>query len=123
MSDRTHSTPLGALDSFFAVIRARADRDPDFARDLVRALGIPVEFRVEEAEAATLMPYADPVIIAGKGIDEFRRVFQKFKDADIKKIIRNHNLASADDLVGRKGAALRELLWEAASEKRRQLTR
>ncbi|MGH8429646.1 MAG: hypothetical protein ACREUF_04495, partial [Solimonas sp.] len=63
------------------------------------------------------MPLLDPVAIAGKGLDEFRRVFCAMKDPDKRKVIKVFNLAPAESLTGRdnpKGNDLAELMWTAA---------
>jgi hypothetical protein len=123
MTEPTRTSPLGALDSFFSVIRSKAADDVEFARDLTRALNVPIEFCVDAADAGALLPFIDPVVLAGEGLDKFRNVVGHLKDADVRKIITNNNLASKDELVGKRGVALKDLLWEAASEKRKRLVR
>ena len=113
---------IAALDEFFRVIRARADADQQFQAALIQALGLPVRISIEVAADVTAnISFLDPVAIAGRGVDEFRAVFAKLKDAEIKKVLKHYNLTSADNLKGKgapKGEALLELLWDAARSRR-----
>lgn len=118
----THSSALGALDAFWATVRRQAERDPAFAAQLITTLGIPVQLSVTDVSAA--MPFLDPFVIAGKGLDEFRATFGQIPDADLKKIIKAFNLAPPEMLKGKgspKGAALVTLMWDAASAQRKRM--
>lgn len=121
MSER-HSSALGALDAFFTAVRSQAERDSVFAAELVQALSVPIEIKVETpADVVANMLHLDPVVIAGRGYEVFREVFVPIPDASKKKIIKHYNLADPTTLTGRgspRGEALVDLLWEAASAKR-----
>lgn len=121
----SHNSAVDALETVFAAIRRQAERDPAFGAELLSALKIPVEVRVEGgAGVQANMLFLDPVVIAGKGLDEFLLVFGRLKDPDKKKVIKAYNLASAEELSGRgspKGQELVELMWKAASAKRKRL--
>ena len=120
----SHSSALGALDAFWDVLRRQAERDPAFAAELTKALNIPVEVKIEtSADVQGAMPFLDPFVVAGKGVDHFRQTFGQIKDADLRKIIRAFNLAPAEATTGKgapKDAALVTLMWEAASAQRRR---
>lgn len=105
-----------ALDGFFQVVRQEALANPVFARRLLEALGCTVEFRGEEALAAV-----DPVLVAVRGADEFRRTFLSMKAKDIAKIGHEAGLVEKDEIRGKKIGPLVDLLWERASERMRDL--
>jgi|CXWL01.1.fsa_nt_gi hypothetical protein len=121
----SHSSAVDALEAVFATIRRQAERDPAFGAELLSVLKIPVEVRIESSAAVqTNMLFLDPVVIAGKGLDEFLKVFGSLKDPDKKKVIKAYNLAAPETLTGRtapKGQELVELMWAAASAKRARL--
>lgn len=105
-----------ALDGFFQVVRQEALANPAFARRLLEALGCTVEFRGEEAIAA-----ADPLLVAVRGPEEFRRTFLSMKVKDVAKIGQEFNLMEKDEIKGKKIGPLVDLLWERASERMRDL--
>ncbi len=121
----SHSSVLGALDAFWAVLRRQAERDPAFAAELVKALSVPVTLHVQSAaDVEGAMPHLDPVVIAGKGSDEFRQLFGQLKDAQLKKVIKAYNLAPAEMITGKaapKGIALLDLMWKGAKSQRDRL--
>jgi hypothetical protein len=108
--------PSQALDKFFAIVRDEAASNPVFAARLLNALDVNVMFRGKDAADAI-----DPLLIASKGLEEFRVTFLSFDDKTLKKLLSDHNLASKTDIGKRKGTALVDLLWERASTKYRQL--
>jgi hypothetical protein len=120
----SHSSTLGALDAFWDVLRRQAERDPAFAAELTKALGIPVEIKIEtSADVQGALPFLDPFVVAGRGVDHFRQTFGQMEDADLKKIIKAFNLASKEAITGKgspKRAALVTMMWEAASSQRRR---
>lgn len=123
MTDK-HATALDALDEFFRVIRNYADGNPALATELVQALSIPIEIHHDPKALTKTLPYYDPVVWAGKGLDEFRRVFRPMTDAQLRKLITHFNIASKDQVPakgGPKGEELFELLWTGALNQRRRL--
>lgn len=120
-----HSSALGAMDAFWSIVRRQAERDPAFAAEIAKALGVPIELRIEtSADVQGAMPLLDPVVIAGKGLDVFRQTFTPLKDVDLKKIIKGYNLAPADAITGKtapKGKALVDLMWTASASQRRRM--
>lgn len=121
-----HSTAIDALDEFFRVIRNAADSNAAMATELVQALSIPVEIVHEPKALARNLPYLDPVVWAGQGLDEFRRIFRPMTDAQMRKIITHFNIAPKEQVPtrgGPKGEDLFELLWTGALNQRRRLDR
>lgn len=118
----TRPSPTASLDAFFAVVRRYADENPTFAAELVDALGVPIDVTVETpADVKAKMLFLDPVVIAGKGLDEFRNVFVPLKDAQRKAIIKHYNLADLPTKGGPKGDELIEIMWKAAQSRRSHL--
>lgn len=122
MSER--SSAVEALDEFFRVVRRYADQDEKFAAELVNALGVPISIELEPKDLAKGLPYLDPVIIAGQGIDKFREVFRPLTDAQLRKIVVHFNIASKDAVPaknGPKGEDLFDMLWKGANQRRQKL--
>jgi len=121
----SHDSALAALDAFWNVIRKKADEDQKFASALVAALGVPIEFKVEtppDAEGfARIVNYIEPRIIAKRGEAEFREIFTALSDPQKKTVIKAYNLASSDAVTGKRGPALVDLLWEAASAQEKRM--
>ncbi len=115
MGKQNEIEPVEALDRFFSIIRERANSDPLFARQLSDAIGHTVVFRGEEA-----IQSIDPIMVARQGANEFRETFLSFSAKDLKKILKDFGLASAQDMKGKnKPALLVDLMWERASIKLR----
>ena len=117
---------LEALDDLFSVIRRAADENDKFAAEIVQSLSVPIRIEFEPKSLTKTLPYLDPIIIAGEGLDEFRRIFRPLTDAQMRKIITHFNIASKDDVPARggpKGEDLFELLWNGASRQRARLSR
>lgn len=114
----SHDTALDALDGFWSVIRAKADADPAFAHQLVAALHIPIEFRIEppvDTETfKAVHPYISPRVLAEKGETRFREYFDALTDAQKKTVIKNNNFASPDAIGRKRGSALVDILWAGA---------
>jgi hypothetical protein len=108
--------PAEALDDLFQIIREEALGNPRFARRLLEAVGHTVEFRGEEALAAV-----DPVLVAMRGVEEFRRTFLSMNANEIKKIGKTFSLIESHETKGRALGPLVDLLWERASERVRDL--
>lgn len=117
------SSALEALDGFFRAVRSQAESDPKFAATLVRELGIPIRFEFETSGLDKAMPYLDPILIAGQGLDEFRRAFRPLPDAVLRRLVVAFNIAPKEKVSakGPKGEALVQLMWEGASVIRRRL--
>lgn len=105
-----------ALDRLFQVVREEALANPKFARRMLDAVGVTVEFRGEESLAAM-----DPLLVALRGPEEFRRTFLSMKAKDVSKIGLDFNLIEKEETRGKKIGVLVDLLWERASERMRDL--
>ena len=117
-----HSSPLGALDSFFSVIREQADRDPAFASKLLTALNVPVEVIVETpADVKLKMLHLDPYVLAKEGYEKFRSVYVPLSDKSRRDIIKHYNVADLPTGKGApKGEQLIDILWTGAESKRKR---
>jgi hypothetical protein len=109
--------PAEALDGLFKVVREEALSNPKFARRLLDAVGCTVEFRGKEALAAV-----DPVLVAMRGLEEFRRTFLSMSAADLKKIGKTFSLMETHETARKTVGQLVDLLWERSSERVRDLT-
>jgi hypothetical protein len=116
MTTRRTVDPAEALDGLFQIVREEALSNPKFARRLLEAVGYTVEFRGEEALAAV-----DPVLVVMRGPEEFRRTFLSMTAAKLKKIGKDFSLMESHETARKTVAQLVELLWERASERRRDL--
>ena len=105
-----------ALDTLFQIVRQEALSNPKFARRLLEAVGYTVEFRGDAALAAV-----DPTLVAERGLDEFRRTFLSMPAKALKKIGKDFSLIETQETAGKTLPQLVELLWERASERRRDL--
>ncbi len=102
-----------ALDRMFAIIREEAAADPRFARRLLDALNVTVIFRGEAAVKSV-----DPVLVAAKGYEHFSETFHTFKPAQLKTMLKDYGLATAQDMKGKtKTPQLVELMWRGALAK------
>ena len=122
----SHDSALEALDGFWTVIREKADSDPAFARALVSALNVPIEIKIEpplDAEAfKAVHAYISPRALVDQGEVRFRECFNALTDAQKNTVIKNQNYASADAIAGKRGAALVDILWLAASAQAERLS-
>ena len=109
--------PTVALDQFFSVIRQQATNDPQFARALCDAIGANVTFNGDAALYAV-----DPIVEAEQGVESFRTTFLTFAAKDLKKLLKDFGLASAQDMKGKtKVPQLVDLLWERSNNKLRDI--
>lgn len=112
-----HRSPDEALTAVFEVIRQEAARSPAFARRLLDAAGVPVQFVGPEAVAV-----ADPITAAARNeYPVFRETFLSFSEADLKKLLKGHALAT-DEQVKKittkpKKDGMIDLLWDGAKRR------
>jgi len=117
MTKPAQINPTEALERLFEVIREEAAANPTFTRRMLDALGVTVNFTGPDATLA-----ADPVLIAARlEHDEFREMFQTFADADLRKMLKNFGLATAEQIKNVKTKPKKigfiELLWDGARRK------
>ncbi|HEX5999303.1 MAG TPA: hypothetical protein VFZ16_07885 [Hyphomicrobiaceae bacterium] len=103
--------PAEALEKLFYIVREEAQANPRFARRLLEAVGHTVVFRGEETLSAV-----DPVLVARRGLVEFRATFMSMKAADIKKIGKASGLMVEKKLPTAVGDLV-DLLWDRAHQR------
>tara|TARA_X000001316_G_C911855_1_gene26992 strand:+ start:487 stop:843 length:357 start_codon:yes stop_codon:yes gene_type:complete len=100
-----------AIDEFLRAIKDAAAESPSFRARLVDALGYTVLY-----EGAEQFEGANPVRQANQwSEDAFCRIWSGAKVGDIKKVLKDYELATNDDMKGLKKAELIALLYERAS--------
>lgn len=115
--------PTQALDEFFKIIREEAAANPQFSRRLVEAVGYKVIFRGDDAIATV-----DPVLVAMRGLAEFRATFETMSTKDIQKIGEAHGLLERPvrpprgvRVVQPTLSELIALLWDRAQQRKHDL--
>ena len=112
MNENPKIGPEEALDKLFQIIREEAESNPRFARRLLEAVGYNVQFRGNEAFAAI-----DPILVALKGPEEFRRTFVSMTAAQIKKVgLASGLFVRGNQYPGTVGELV-DALWSRAKEK------
>ncbi len=101
------------LDRFFDELREEARANPKFASRLVRAMGGQVVF--EDTAKADI---ANPYLLAAEGDrSNFYAVFSSLKAAQIKKVLKDNNLATSIDMRGKSASDLVDMLYDRATLK------
>lgn len=113
MAESEKVTPVQYLDRFFDELRNEVRNNPDLANRLVRAMGATVKFELEDAADA-----ANPFITAAEtSRAEFFAVYSQLKLTQIKKILRQNNLATTVDMRGKDAGALVDMMYDRAKTK------
>ena len=113
MAEGARLTPVEYLDRFFDELRDEVRSNPKLAARLVKALGGEVVFE-EQAKADVANPYA----LAAQGSKaKFLSVFGSLKLSEIKRVLKDNNLATRVDMNGKNSGQLAEMLFERASSK------
>ena len=113
MAEDKRLTPVEYLDRFFDELRDEVRSNPKLAARLVNALGGEVVFE-EQAKADVANPYA----LAAQGSKaKFLSVFGSLKLSEIKRVLKDNNLATRVDMNGKNAGQLAEMLFERASSK------
>ena len=113
MAEDKRLTPVEYLDRFFDELREEVRSNPKLAARLVKALGGQVVFE-DEAKADIANPYA----LAAQGSKaKFLSVFGSLKLSEIKRVLKDNNLATRIDMNGKNAGQLAEMLFERASSK------
>lgn len=105
-------SPVEYLDRFFDELRAEVRSNPALAARLVKALGGNIVF--EDASRAEV---ANPYVLATGPKAAFLSVFGSMKLSEIKKVLRENNLATRVDMDGKSVGQLVEMLHARASAK------
>lgn len=112
MAEDPGLTPVEYLDRFFDELRSEVRSNPRLAARLVKALGGNVVFDdADKAEAAN--PYA----LATGPKSRFLSVFASMKLPEIKKVLKDNNLATRVDMNGKTADQLVEMMYERAAGK------
>jgi hypothetical protein len=113
MAEDKRLSAVEYIDRFFDELREEVRSNPRLAARLVRALGGNVVF--EDEDKADL---ANPYVLAASGAkSRFYSVYGAMKSAEIKKVLKQNNLATTIDMNGKSAAQLVDMLFERASGK------
>ena len=118
MAEDSRLTPADYLDRFFDALREEVRSNPKLAARLVIALGGNVVFE-DETRADIANPYA---LAATGSKSRFYSVFATMKPNQVKKVLRNNNLATQLDMGGKSVGELIDMLFDRASSKVRERT-
>ncbi|MFT3724245.1 MAG: hypothetical protein QM773_11710 [Hyphomonadaceae bacterium] len=105
-------SPVEYLDRFFDELRAEVRSNPTLAARLVKALGGNVVF-----DDAAKSEIANPYALASGSKATFMSVFGSMKLNEIKRVLKDHNLATRIDMNGKTAEQLVEMLHSRASAK------
>jgi hypothetical protein len=105
-------TPVEYIDRFFDELRAEVRSNPALASRLVKALGGDVVFAND-----TKADVANPYSLAAGSRTEFFAVFSAMKLAELKKVLKDHNLATRVDMNGKTAAQLIDMMYTRALAK------
>lgn len=105
--------PVEYLDRFFDELRNEVRANPELASRLVKALGGSVVFDSEDADAVT-----NPFIVAAEQDKaHFYALYAPMKVSQIKRVLKENNLATAVDVRGKTANQLIDMLYDRASYK------
>jgi hypothetical protein len=106
-------TPVEYIDRFFDELRAEVRSNPALAARLVKALGGNVVFE-DETRADVANPYA---LAASSTKAQFLAIFGSMKLAQLRKVLKDHNLATKIDMNGKSAQQLVTMMYDRASSK------
>jgi len=105
--------PVEYIDRFFDELRSEIRANPRLAARLVKALGGNVVF-----EDTARLEAANPLELAARGDRAlFTSVFGTMKAAELRKVLKDHNLATQVDMSGKSAEQLITMLYMRASRK------
>lgn len=113
MAEDSRLDAIAYLDRFFDEIRDEVRSNPKLASRLVKAMGAQVVFE-DEAKSEIANPY---ILAANASKSQFYSVFSPMKPSQLKRVLRDNNLATALDLRGKSPAQMVDMLYERASSK------
>lgn len=101
---------MEAIDRMLEEIRREFAANPEFAARVVRALGAEVTFSAEDAQKLL-----NPIELASrKAPVDSANELAKLTAADLKKIAKSFNLATASDMKGKSAYEIAELIDKRA---------
>lgn len=106
-------SPNEAIDDFLEVLRREFQSDPELAHRVVKALGVKVELRGSKA-ADVLNPLE---LIHKEGAESAKETLASFSLAELKKIAKNHQLATPIDMKSVDEARLIAMITTRAANK------
>jgi hypothetical protein len=106
-------TPVEHIDRFFDELGAEVRSNPALAARLVKALGGNVVLE-DETRADVANPYA---LAASATKPQFFAVFGAIKLAQLKKVLKDHNLATRVDMNGKAADQLVAMMYEGTLNK------
>ncbi|MBI1340919.1 hypothetical protein GC169_12030 [bacterium] len=113
MAEDQGLTAVEYLDRFFDELRDEVRSNPRLAARLVKAMGGSVVF-----EAETSVEIANPYLLAASGSkSRFYTVFSQMKPNQLKRVLKENNLATSIDLAGKSPSQLVDMLYDRASSK------
>jgi len=113
MAEGPRLSAVDYIDRFFDELRVEIRANPKLAARLVRALGGNVVFE-NEAKTEAANPYA----LAAEGDSvRFHSVFGSMKITEIRRVLRDNNLATRVDIAGKNQQQLVDMLYSRASRK------
>jgi hypothetical protein len=115
MAEGTRLTPVEYLDRFFDELRSEVRANPKLAARLVKALGGDVVFG--EADKAEV---ANPYALATGPKAKFLSIFSSLKLPEIRKVLKDNNLATRVDMNGKTADELVDMMYERAASKVRE---
>lgn len=99
-----------AIDAFLSAVKDAAAEMPEFRARLISALGYTVLY-----EGAEQFEGADPVAQANRwSPDAFKRIWGGATVSQLKKTLKDRELATTEDMRGRRKPELIELLFDRA---------
>jgi hypothetical protein len=109
MAEDQRLSAVEYIDRFFDELREEVRSNPRLAARLVKALGGNVVFE-DEAKSEVV----NPMILAAGPKARFYAVYSAMKPAEIKKVLKQNNLATAVDMNGKTPAQLVDMLYDRA---------
>jgi hypothetical protein len=101
------------LDRFFDELRSEVRANPKLAERLVKALGGEVVFD-QDVRAEVANPYQ----LAGAAPkSQFYAVYSNLKTSQLRKVLKDYNLATGIDMSGKSAGQLVDMLYTRAAAK------
>jgi hypothetical protein len=113
MSKKERLPPQLALGRFLNTVREEAATNSGFRSRLLEALDVEIYVDGEE-EIETLDPIA---VVTTKTETSFRRIYNQLNVAQLKRILRQSELATGPDLLRKSKPVLIDMLWARANNR------